>query len=145
MGPTPAYMQGLAFGGHHCTHRRLEGNAQEIGVEGGRWYQGWIEPPRIRLALARDELGVVAELASPEFDWQWEPASTFLDALAALGDRKRIEAEAPRWLQHGTFDEPFALRALGVARGDRALLKQALERFETMGLSWHAEQTRRLL
>ena len=134
-----------ALAGEEDEARRLEGKAQEIGVEGGRWYQGWIEPPRIRLALARDELGVVAELASPEFDWQWEPASTFLDALAALGDRKRIEAEAPRWLQHGTFDEPFALRALGVARGDRALLKQALERFETMGLSWHAEQTRRLL
>ena len=72
-------------------------------------------------------------------------SSTFLDALAALGDRERIEAEAPNWLQQGTFAEPFALRALGIARGDRALLRQALERFEAMDLPWHVEQTRHLL
>ncbi len=41
-------------------------------------------------------------------------------------------------------DVLFALRALGIARGDRALLKQALERFEAMDLTWHAEQTRHL-
>ncbi len=70
---------------------------------------------------------------------------TFLDALAVLGDRERIEAEAPKWLQSGAFAEPFALRALGIARSDRALLQQALERFEILGLSWHAEQTRHLL
>ena len=97
------------------------------------------------LALARRELGKVGEITPPEFDWDWEPVSTFLDALAALGDRERIEAEAPNWLQQGTFAEPFALRALGIARSDRALLQQALGRFELMGLSWHAEQTRRLL
>ena len=74
-----------------------------------------------------------------------KPASTYLDALAALGDRERIEAEAPKWLHPGTFSEPFALRALGAARDDRTLLRQALARFEAMGLSWHAEQTRRLL
>jgi hypothetical protein len=47
--------------------------------------------------------------------------------------------------QPGPFSEPCALRALGVARDDRALLRQALTRFEAMGLSWHAEQTRGLL
>jgi hypothetical protein len=114
-------------------------------MEGGRWYQGWIEPPKIRLALARHETGQLAELAPADFDWEWEPVSTFLDALAALGDRERVEAEAPKWLQEGTFAEPFALRALGITRGDRALLRQALERFEAMGISWHAEQTRHLL
>ena len=95
-----------------------------------------------RLPLTADK---VAELASHELDWQWEPPSAFLDALAALGDRERIEAEAPKWLQEGTFGEPFALRALGIVRGDRTLLRQALERFEAMELSWHAEQTMRLL
>ena len=124
--------------------RRLESKAQGIGMEGGRWYQGWFEPPQIRLALARHELGGLAEVTPPEFDWDWEPVSTFLDALTALGDRDRIAAEAPKWLQHGSFAEPFALRALGVARGDRALLTQALERFEAMDLTWHAEQTRRM-
>jgi hypothetical protein len=114
-------------------------------MEGGRWHQGWFEPPRIRLALARHQTGELAVLASPEFDWEWEPVSTFLDALATLGDRERIEAEAPKWLQRGTLAEKFALRALGIARGDRALLRQALERFEAMDLTWHAEQTRHLL
>ena len=114
-------------------------------MEGGRWYQGWFEPPKIRLALTRHQTGQLAELASADFDWDWEPVSTFLDALAALGDRERIEAEAPNWLQQGAFAEPFALRALGIARDDPALLRQALQRFEAMELSWHAEQTRRLL
>ena len=89
-------------------------------MEGGRWYQGWFEPPQIRLALARHELGELAEVTPPEFDWDWEPVSTFLDALTALGDRDRIAAEAPKWLQQGSFAEPFALRALGVVHGDRA-------------------------
>ena len=134
-----------AHAGDEDEARRLEGKTQGIGMEGDRWYQSWFEPPRIRLALARHDLGGVAELLPPEFDWPWEPVSTFLDALAALGDRDRIEAEAPQWLQQGSFAEPFALRALGVARGDRALLTQALERFGAVGLTWDVEQTRRLL
>ena len=121
--------------------RRLEAKADGIGMQGFRLF---IDPPRIRLALARQELGDLAQLASSEPDW-WEPPSACLDALVALGDRGRIEAEAPKWVQEGTFGEPFALRALGIARGDRTMLRQALERFEAMQLSWHAEQTRRLL
>ena len=120
---------------------RLEAKADGIGMDG---YRMLIDPPRIRLALARQELGGLAQLASSESGW-FEPPSAFLDALVALGDRERIEEEAPKWVQEGTFGEPFALRALGVARGDRTLLRQALERFEAMELSWDAEQTRRLL
>jgi class 3 adenylate cyclase len=136
---------GSAQAGDADEARRLEAKANGLGMEGGRWYEGWFEPPKVRLALARHENGQLAELTAAGFDWEWEPASTFLDALAALGDRERIEAEAPNWLQQGTFAEPFALRALGAARGDRALLRQALERFEAMDLTWHAEQTRHLL
>jgi hypothetical protein len=136
---------GRARAGDDDEARRLEAKADGLGMEGGRWYQGWFDPPKIRLALARHDTGQLAELASADFDWEWEPVSTFLDALAELGDRERIEAEAPKWLQDGTFAEPFALRALGLARGDRALLERALERFEAMDLTWHAEQTRRLL
>jgi class 3 adenylate cyclase len=134
-----------ALAGDEDEAGRLEAKAEGLGMEGGRWYQGWLEPAKIRLALARHETGALAGLTSQGLDWEFEPASTFLDALAALGDRERIEAEAPNWLQAGTFAEPFALRALGVARDDPALLRQALERFETMELSWHAEQTRGLL
>jgi class 3 adenylate cyclase len=134
-----------ALAGDEDEGRRLESKAQAIGMDGNRWYQGWFEPPKMRLALARHQTGELAELVPQEFDWEWEPVSTFLDALAALADRERIEAEAPKWLQQGTFAEPFALRALGTARGDRALLRQALERFEAMDFTWHAEQTSRLL
>ena len=136
---------GGAQAGDEDEARRLEAKADGLGMAGGRWYQGWFEPPRIRLALARHQTGQLAELAAADFDWEWEPVPTFLDALAALGDRERIEAEAPKWLQQGALAEPFALRALGIARGDRALLEQALERFEAMGIAWHAEQTRDLL
>ena len=136
---------GAAQAGDEDEASRLEAKADGLGMEGGRWYQGWFEPPRIRLALARHQTGQLAELASADFDWEWEPVPTFLDALAALGDRERIEAEAPKWLQQGALGEPFALRALGIARGDRALLRQALERFEAMDLPWHVEQTRHLL
>jgi hypothetical protein len=134
-----------ALAGDEDESRRLESKADGIGMEGDRWYHGWFDPPKIRLALARNELGKLAELAAHDLDWGWEPASTYLDALAALGERERIEAEAPKWLQPGTFSEPFALRALGAARGDRGLLRQALAQFEGMGLCWHAEQTSRLL
>ena len=120
---------------------RLEAKAYGIGMEG---YRAWFDPPKIRLALARHELAELAQLTSPESTLT-EPPSAFLDALVALGDRERIEAEAPKWAQEGTFAEPFALRALGIARGDQTLLMQAMERFEAMKLSWHIEQTRRLL
>ncbi len=133
-----------ALAGDEDEARRLEAKADGLGMAGGRWYQGWFEPPRIRLALARHQTGALAELTPREFDWDWEPVSTFLDALVALGDRERIEAEAPNWLQQGTYAEPFAPRALGIARGDQALLEQALDRFEAMDLTWHAEQTRHL-
>lgn len=136
---------GRAQAGEDDEARRLEAKADGLGMVGGRWYQGWFEPPRIRLALARQQTGQLAELAAADFDWEWEPVSTFLDALAALGDSDRIEAEAPKWRQPGTFAEPFALRALGVARGDRALLELAAERFEAMDLTWHTEQTTHLL
>jgi class 3 adenylate cyclase len=130
-----------ALAGDETEARRLEAKAYGTGMKG---YRAWFDPPKIRLALARHELGELAELASPE-STMIEPPAAFLDALAALGDPERVEAEAPKWLQEGTFGEPFALRTLGIARNDRALLRQALERFEAMELSWHAEQTRRLL
>ena len=136
---------GRAQAGDEDEARRLEAKAYGLGMEGGRWYQGWFEPPKIRLALARHQTSELTSLIPADFDWEWEPVPTYLDALVALGDRGRIEAEAPNWLQPGALAEPFALRALGIARDDSALLRQALQRFEAMDLSWHAEQTRQLL
>ena len=68
-----------------------------------------------------------------------------LDALVALERRDDVEREAQLLLGPGTLPEPFALRALGQVREEDALIRQALDQFEAMGLDWHAEQTRALL
>jgi class 3 adenylate cyclase len=122
--------------------RRLEEKAEAIGMQGWRF---WFDPPRIRLALARGDLDALPPLVEGAEPDAVEPPSALLDALVALGDQERIEAEAPKWLRPGTYGEPFALRALGVARGDQTLLRNAVERFEAMQLSWHVEQTEHLI
>ena len=129
------------YAGDDEEAHRLEAKANAIGMEGWR---PWFDGPRIRLALARNDLAVLPPLVE-DAQLETEPPSAYLDALVALGERERIEAEAPKWLRPGTFGEPFALRALGVARGDRELLTRALERFAALGLLWHAEQTGRWL
>jgi hypothetical protein len=107
---------------------------------------------KIGLALARGDLGAVAELlpAEPTVPVGRPPWGILifpqrLDALTALRDRERLETEAPSLLAAGTYFEPFALRALGVVREEAELLEQAAARFEAMELRWHASQTRALL
>jgi hypothetical protein len=56
-----------------------------------------------------------------------------------------VEAEAPPLVRAGAYVEPFALRALGIVRGDEELLARADERFAAMGLEWHRAQTESLL
>jgi hypothetical protein len=101
------------------------------------------------LAAARNDhaelrrlLALSALRLSPDL---FDCVAAVLDALVALGDRVGIESEAPRWTKSGTYLEPFALRALGFARDDEALLEQATARFEAMELDWHAEETRKLI
>jgi hypothetical protein len=78
-----------------------------------------------------------------EQDPHWiEPPAAFFDALVALGEREWIEKTAPRWIQPGTYAEPFALRALGLVREDETLVEQAARALDTLGLAWHAQQTR---
>ena len=48
--------------------------------------------------------------------------------------------DAERYAIPGTYLEPFALRTLGIARADSALVVQAQKRFEAMGLEWYATQ-----
>jgi hypothetical protein len=104
------------------------------------------------LALARGDLGAVAELLPAEPlprggrpPWDAYLLPVRLDALTALRDHERLEKEAPPLLLPGTYFEPFALRALGAVREEAELLEQAAVRFEAMELRWHAEQTRALL
>ena len=80
--------------------------------------------------------------------WHWSQdgslyaLATKLDALIALGRTGEAEEAATSLLQPGTYLEPFALRTLGLVRSDPALTERAVERFDAMGLGWHAAKTR---
>jgi hypothetical protein len=108
----------------------------------------FFDPLHVEIALARGDLAEVERKLS-----QWSPQGfqdveglvARLNALVALGRRAEIEEEAPTLLKPKTFIEPFALRALGFARGNDTLIEQAIERLEAMGLGWHAAETRKLL
>ena len=138
-----------AYEGEHDTARRLEERALEIAFEG---FGFRLFGPRVRLALLRNELDVVEEMIDQDVprrghDWMVTSAtvSTRLDGLLALGRREDVEREAEPLISDRSVLRPFALRALGVAREDEELLKDAIERFEAFGLDWHAEQTRLLV
>ena len=130
--------------------QRLEEAAVEQGFQdGGMGY--WLDPPPTHLALLRGDLERVdALLESSGATWQWSQdgslyaLATKLEALIALGRTSEAEEAATRLLQPGTYLEPFALRTLGLARSDRALTERAVERFDAMGLDWHAAKTRAL-
>ncbi len=124
--------------------RRLEGAAAALGMDG---YGVFLDPPRARLALIRGDLDRLEGLLEELDGWHWTPThldglTARLDVLVALGRADAVEDAAQPLVQPGTYVEPFALRALGRVRGDSALLARAVERFEAMGLDWHAAQTR---
>ena len=130
--------------------QRLEEAAVEQGFQdGGMGF--WLDPPPAHLALLRGDLERVdALLESSGATWHWSldgslyALATKLEALIALGRTSEAEEAATPLLQPGTYLEPFALRTLGLARSDRTLTEQAVERFEAMGLGWHAAKTRAL-
>ena len=105
--------------------------------------------PRMRLALARADLGALRSLLS-EGDWHsrqtWFvlPSSAVrLDALAVIGSEQTIGSEDMP--AANSYLEPFMLRARAMVRGDDGLLTQADERFRALGLDWHADQTETLI
>jgi hypothetical protein len=106
--------------------------------------------PRTWLALLRGELDEAdglepIDLARGQTWYALPAAAARLDALAALKERSLVERDAPALLRAGTYLEPFALRALGAVREDEALIQQAVDCFEAIGLEWHAGQSRKLL
>ncbi len=125
---------------------RLERAADELGMEG---YEFALAGPRLRLALIRGRLERLGDLgpasAGHGITFGLAVNSARLDALAALGERERVEEDAPPLLRQGTYLVPFALRALGAVRRDGDLIEQALDRFQAMGLEWHARQTQALV
>jgi class 3 adenylate cyclase len=130
--------------GDEVESKRLEDAAYATGMKG---YRFATDTARIWLALARGDLdqvraiidGLDAELLEP---WAYDIRSALFDALVPLGDRERIEADAPEWIERGGYPRPFALRALGLVREDEALIDRAAETFDAMGLTWHAQRTR---
>jgi class 3 adenylate cyclase len=131
--------------GNDQEARRLEQTADDLGLEG---YGLALDPLRIEIAVARGALAEVERLLGelrPRGLYDPDGLIARLNALVALGRRTEIEDEAPTALKPGTYLEPFALRALGFARNDDALIEQAIQRFQAMGLAWHAAATRDLL
>jgi class 3 adenylate cyclase len=127
--------------------RRLEEQAEGHHMEG---YGTVIGAPLLQLALSRGDLDEVARLLGEpgvrRTNWFYlSSMATHLDGLAALRERTRMEADASRFLQPGTYLEPFALRALGLVREDARLVERAVVQFEALGLTWHAARTRALL
>jgi hypothetical protein len=138
-----------AYGGGHEAARQLEERALEFDFEG---FGFRLFGPRVRLALLRDELDVVEQMIDKDVsrrghDWMVTSAmvSTRLDGLLALGRLEDVEREAAPLASSASVLRPFALRALGVARQDDALVRTALEGFESLGLGFHAEETRLVL
>jgi class 3 adenylate cyclase len=137
------------YAGDRAESNRLEAEATRQAIEGQRAYY---HAHRLRLMLARNDLPGLERLVGsidleslPDSEYRYDQPPAVLDALVLLGNHEAIEAVAPRWLRPGTFAEPFALRALGVARGDGGLLGEASSRFRSIGLDWRAEETERWL
>jgi hypothetical protein len=135
----------LCLGEEHRS-RELERDGLRIAGEG---YESYLSGVRLRIALERGDRHALETLIGlpVERALVWGPGifAARMDALVALGRSDGIEAEAPMLAQAGTSVEPFALRALGVARGDDDLLSHADELFASLGLEWHRAQSERLL
>jgi class 3 adenylate cyclase len=137
---------GLAQLGEEREARRLEERACAGAVVAGPPER---EPALLRLALLRGDLEVAGRilerLPAGGDPWGVDAAAARLDALAALGERDRVEAEAAPFLEEESYTRPFALRALGVVGGRRDLVEQALAEFEAFDLDWQAHETQALL
>jgi hypothetical protein len=135
-----------AHAGDESHARRLEQLALEAIEIGGPATR---EPALLRHALVRgdrEEIDrVLAENPGAARKWDVDYAAARLDALAALGYRDAVEREALPELTIGGYGKPFALRALGIARGDRTLIEQAADAFESLGLAYRAHETRAAL
>ena len=133
---------GCARLGEEREARRLEERALAGAVVAGPPER---EAALLRLALLRGDLDQVASilerLPASGDPYGLDAAAARLDALSALGDRARVEEEAAPFVEGESYTRPFALRALGVVRGDRALIAQAHAHFRAMGLAWQAAET----
>jgi len=136
-----------AYRGEDGEACRLEREAAKYAMTG---YGTVLDTPRLQLALHRGDLATVESLlgepAVRSSNWFYlSSMAAHLDGLAALGEAGRVEAEAARVFRPGTYLEPFALRALGIVRGDDELVARAAGLFEGLSLGWQAARTRALV
>jgi class 3 adenylate cyclase/tetratricopeptide (TPR) repeat protein len=135
----------LARLGDEHGARRLEKTGRAGAVVAG---PAELEPALLRMALLRgdeEEARRILELLpAKEGPWGVDAAAARLDALVTFGEGERIEQEAAPFLEQDGYTRPFALRALGISRGDAALLREAESRFDALGLGWRAKETRSL-
>jgi hypothetical protein len=126
--------------------QRLEAEARASAVVYGPPER---EPALLRLSLLRGDLDeaerILSALPATGDPFGLDAPAARLDALAALGDRERIEAEALPFADRRSYSHPFALRALGIAREDSSLVERAASEFDSMGLGWRADETRSLM
>jgi hypothetical protein len=137
----------MALGDDAGSHA-LETESEGLQAQG---YEAILAAPRIRLALGRGDLDRVSSLiVEPRIErgsmW-WYPAAvtSYLDALATLGNRERVERDAPKFLESHSALEPFSMRALGLVRGDRSLLEEAALLFTRLGFERQASNTRAVI
>jgi class 3 adenylate cyclase len=146
--PRDLLLLGLA---HLCLGD--ESRATELELDGlrlaGEGYDTYLSGARLRMALERGDRRAAESLIElpVERALVWGPGifAARLDGFIALGRHDLTEREAPELVQQGTTVEPFALRALGVARRDDELLARADARFAVLGLEWHRAQLERLV
>ncbi len=122
--------------------QRLERIEADLGKEGFGMRAGIAA----EIAIARGDLAEVERILGtwnrPGLD-DADGLAARLDALVAIEHRTEIEAEAPALLIPRSYIEAFALRALGWARDDSEMILRAISRFEQMGMTWHADETKR--
>jgi class 3 adenylate cyclase len=134
-----------AAAGDEVEASGLEAEAEDLGIQG---YEVVLDTPKLRLALHRSDLSAVRRLVSRTMierrqSWLYPAAvATYFDALVALADAEAVENDAPGFLEEESALRPFALRALGLVRGDRSLVNEAADRFAALGFDRQAETTR---
>jgi class 3 adenylate cyclase/tetratricopeptide (TPR) repeat protein len=136
---------GLAQRGREGEARRLEEIGRASAVVAG---PPELEPALLRLALLRadgeETRRILEVLPATGGPFDIDGAAARLDALLLLGETGRLEEEALPFLDEEGYTRPFALRAIGISRGDPSLVDEAAVRFEAMGLAWRAVETRDL-
>ena len=126
--------------------RRLEESGRAGAVVAG---PPELEPALLRLALLRgDEDEARRILRGPARRAAMRSASTPRRRGSMRcwrwASRERWRRRRRRSSPSPSYTRPFALRALGLTRGDAALVDEAAAGFEAMGLAWRAAETRAL-